>query len=209
MSLLETLNSVRADLKITKGRLNQHAGFKYWNTDDLLSALKPVLHTHKAGILIKDEIVTVEGRFYVKATVEFRAIDNADMFTAVGYAREPDKLPRMQDPQVTGTASTYARKYALSAMFLLDDEQDPDSMSNHPAEHKAPDEIPMDDRPKAPNRTSEECIELMNQLEMDEETRKKSWAWCQNDLNLLYKALESRLHDTKLKIQESLEQGNP
>ena len=131
MTLKEKLMNIQAELKAPKNLKNTFGGYNYRNAESILEALKPLLLKYKATVTITDRIEEIAGRVYVKATA---TILNADQTEAEGffisttaYAREADSKKGMDDAQVTGATSSYARKYALNGLFLLDDTKDVDS----------------------------------------------------------------------------------
>ncbi len=121
-----TLAEIQQKLKAPKGQFNSFGKYKYRNCEDILEALKPLLGENT--VTLTDEILQVGNRFYVKATATFYASDTADKFTNVtAYAREAEVKKGMDESQITGAASSYARKYALNGLFLIDDNRDADS----------------------------------------------------------------------------------
>lgn len=126
MSVYEKLLSVQTELKAPKNQDNLFGGFKYRSCEDILEAVKPLLHRVKAVLVISDDIIAAGNRFYVKATATFQDVESQEQVKAFGYAREPDSRPKMDEAQVTGSSSSYARKYALNGLFCIDDTKDPD-----------------------------------------------------------------------------------
>ena len=132
MTLKEKLMNIQAELKAPKNLKNTFGGYNYRNAESILEALKPLLVKYKAVVTIEDEIVEIGGRFYVKACAGILDVETNDketdlMITSYAYAREADSKKGMDDAQVTGATSSYARKYALNGLFLLDDTKDVDS----------------------------------------------------------------------------------
>ncbi len=125
---MQKLLEVQSKLKAPKGQTNKFGGYKYRSAEDILEALKPLLKEHELVMTINDEIVEVAGRVYVKATV--RLSDDEKSITTSAFAREPINKKGMDESQVTGAASSYARKYALNGMFAIDDTKDADTMDN-------------------------------------------------------------------------------
>ncbi len=123
---------IQAKLNAPKTRENKFGGFSYRSAEDILEALKPLLDEVGCRLIVSDEIVVIgEGelaRFYVKATATLTD-EFGDTYSAVGFAREPQDKKGMDDSQITGTASSYARKYALNGLFLIDDSRDPDELT--------------------------------------------------------------------------------
>lgn len=125
MEFWEKLVAIQCDLKAPKGQKNTFAGYKYRSCEDILEAVKPHLARHGLVLNISDEIVEVVGRVYVKATATITDGTNSQSVTA--YAREAETKKGLDPAQVTGTSSSYARKYALNGLFCIDDTKDPDT----------------------------------------------------------------------------------
>ena len=122
---MNELIKIQTELKAPKGKYNSFGKYKYRSCEDILEAVKPVLKKHEAVLTISDEMVQVGDRVYVKASVKLKVGD--DEYTVTAYAREPETKKGMDEAQITGTASSYARKYALNGLFLIDDTKDPDT----------------------------------------------------------------------------------
>ena len=127
MTLLEKLGQIQTTLKAPKDLYNSYGKFKYRNAECILEALKPLLAEHRCTLTIEDEIVQVGARIYVKATCRFYDLDSDEEILIPGFARETEDRSGMDCAQITGAASSYARKYALNGLFLLDDTKDPDT----------------------------------------------------------------------------------
>ena len=131
LSLSEKLNRIQVELKAPKDKLNKFGGYNYRSAEGILEALKPLLKTYGVYVTLSDEIVEVGGRVYVKATACLSDTKGADGFNevkiATAYAREAESKKGMDEAQVTGATSSYARKYALNGLFLLDDTKDADT----------------------------------------------------------------------------------
>lgn len=126
---MEALTKIQALLKAPKNQYNKFGGYKYRSCEDILEALKPLLVAHKATLTISDDIVMVADRIYVKATATIKVGDEVESVTA--FAREPLEKKGIDASQITGTASSYARKYALNGLFLIDDAKDADTDEYH------------------------------------------------------------------------------
>jgi hypothetical protein len=115
-----------------KGQTNQFGGYKYRSNEDIIEAIKPI--AHDLGLLVyqSDEMVFLEGRHYVKATTTIT--DGEFEINTNGWAREPENQKGMQEPQLTGSCSSYARKYSTAGATLADDNKDPDH-GNDKAQH--------------------------------------------------------------------------
>lgn len=127
MNIHEKLAAVQHELKAPKDKQNTFAGYSYRSAEGILEAVKPVLAKHDATILIGDEITIVGDRIYVKATAHFIDIKDGSSVSASAYAREADQKKGLDVSQITGVASSYARKYALNGLLLIDDTKDADT----------------------------------------------------------------------------------
>jgi len=125
---MDILNKIQQELKAPKNQTNAFGKYKYRSCEDILEAVKPLLGD--AILTISDEIVMLGDRFYVKATVRLRDSKGCDRSTTA-YARESEDKKGMDSAQITGAASSYARKYALNGLFLIDDTKDSDAINKH------------------------------------------------------------------------------
>ena len=130
------LNLIQSELKAPKNQRNTFGNYNYRSAEDILEAVKPLLAKHECTMTISDTIVEVGGRVYVKATATF--LDGDNMTEVCAFAREEETKKGMDAAQITGSASSYARKYALNGLFLIDDTKDPDATNDHgnPREEK-------------------------------------------------------------------------
>jgi hypothetical protein len=129
-NIYKKLIEVQKELKAPKSQVNKHYNFSYRNQEDILEAVKPLLVKHNLTMFIGDEIKEISGRFYVEATVTLADIDDGFQLSITALAREEDVRKGMDAPQLTGASSSYARKYALNGLFLIDDTKDADSMEH-------------------------------------------------------------------------------
>lgn len=136
MSIHEKLLSIQEELKAPKGQHNDFGNFNYRSCEDILEAVKPLLVKHKAVLTISDEIINLSNRFYIKATAAIADLESNTSIEIHGYAREPESRPKMDEAQVTGSSSSYARKYALNGLFCIDDTKDPDTTNNGSSQGK-------------------------------------------------------------------------
>lgn len=127
MKLVEVQN----ELKAPKSQFNKFGNYAYRNCEDILEALKPLLNEVKAIVNISDEIVLVGERYYVKATVKFIDAETGEIVEASAMAREEESKKGMDASQLTGSTSSYARKYALNGLFAIDDTKDSDTTNTH------------------------------------------------------------------------------
>ena len=127
-TITEKLNYIQHELKVKKSNVNNFAKFNYRTLDDIFENVKPLLDKTACVLTISDELVDKNNGTYIKATVELS--DGSDAISVDAFARESVGKKGMDDPQMTGTASTYARKYACNGLFAIDDTEDSDSMDN-------------------------------------------------------------------------------
>lgn len=139
MTVYEKLLSVQSKLKAPKSQYNKFGGYYYRNCEDILEAVKPILLETKTTLLLNDEVILIGSRFYLKATAIFIDVVDGTKIECSAYANESEPHKGMTAEQVTGSASSYARKYALNALFCIDDTKDADS-----------DEQPKPTEPKLP-----------------------------------------------------------
>lgn len=125
----KALIDIQTELKAPKDQYSSYGGYKYRSTEDILEALKPLLSKYKSSLYLSDEPIILGNRYYMKATATFT--NDEGSIVATGYARESDKKKGMDDSQISGTASSYARKYALNGLFLIDDTKDADTDEYH------------------------------------------------------------------------------
>lgn len=126
------LSTIQQELKAPKSQFNAFGKYNYRNQEDILEAVKPLLG--EATVTLSDEIVEVGGRVYVRATATLAV--ETDLVSVTAFAREPEEQKGMNSSQVTGSASSYARKYALNGLFAIDDTKDADSQDNRKQEKK-------------------------------------------------------------------------
>lgn len=125
-SLVKLLQEVQTELKAPKSQYNSFAKYHYRSQEDILEAVKPLLAKRGLALTLNDEIVQLGTRIYVKATATlYGEMDKS--FKVEAYAREPEEKKGMDESQITGTASSYARKYALNGLFAIDDTEDSDA----------------------------------------------------------------------------------
>lgn len=126
--LTQRVGDIQHKLKAPKGQYNSFGKYNYRSCEDILEGVKPLLKEHNLALLIDDEIVQISERYYVKATAKIT--DGREIVSATAYAREPDTKKGMDESQITGATSSYARKHALNALLCIDDTKDADTMDN-------------------------------------------------------------------------------
>lgn len=172
MSLKEKLLNIQAELKAPKGQVNNYGGYKYRSCEDILEAVKPLLKANKCVLTISDEIANIGERYYIRAAATITDAEGDESYTNVAYAREEETKKGMDGSQITGTASSYARKYALNGLFCIDDTKDADT-DEHAKQTGA--------EPKEEKKATAKQIELIRKIaeeqgkELDEEVV-KAWS---------------------------------
>ena len=127
--MIEKLINVQKALKAPKNQRNNFGGYNYRSCEDILEAVKPLLAKEGLLLTITDEVFEVGGRVYVRAVAE--VTDGGKSYSVAGFAREEETRKGMDASQITGAASSYARKYALNGLFLIDDTKDADATNTH------------------------------------------------------------------------------
>lgn len=156
----ESLRKVQSELKAPKSQYNSFGKYSYRSCEDILEAVKPLLDKYEATVSITDEVVLVGDRVYVKATATFIDKDGK-IIQSSAFAREPLARKGMDEAQVTGATSSYARKYALNGLFLIDDNKDADTDESR-NESEARSKISGSDTPKVqrPNYSEEQIAKM-------------------------------------------------
>jgi hypothetical protein len=143
MSVYAKLLAVQNELKAPKSQYNEFGRYKYRSCEDILESVKPLLSAHDCALVITDDIMMIGDRIYVKATAKL--ISGSEQVESSAFAREESEKRGMDSSQVTGAASSYARKYALNGLFCIDDTKDSDATNTH---GQQPKEEPKKEEPK-------------------------------------------------------------
>lgn len=124
---MNKLSVIQSEVKAPKGQFNSFGKYRYRSCEDIVEAVKPILNKHGFSLILSDDVVGICARIYVKATATIT--NGTDTYTATAYAREEEIKKGMDASQITGTASSYARKYALNGLFAIDDTKDADTQN--------------------------------------------------------------------------------
>lgn len=125
--ILRKLSAIQAELKVPKGQYNSFGKYNYRSCEDIMEALKPVCAKYGTVVLVSDELKNIGERYYIEATAKIYDIETGDSLQNTAYAREEENKKGMDGSQITGTSSSYARKYALNGLFSIDDTKDSDT----------------------------------------------------------------------------------
>lgn len=166
MGLIEKLSCIQMELKVPKNLYNKFGDYNYRNAESIFEAFKPLESKYKVSLVVLDDVVPIGDRIYVKSTAKLIDCESQDLIEATAFAREAPSRKGMDDAQVTGSASSYARKYALNGLFLLDDTKDPDTNENHTEKNNMCHSISGVGNPRADNgqidslrvQLTEECV---------------------------------------------------
>ena len=148
--LIKKLVTIQSELKAPKGQRNNFGNYNYRSCEDILEAVKPHLLKHGLFLSITDDLVNIGDRYYIKATSVIT--DGIDKLSVDAYAREEENKKGMDSSQISGACGSYARKYSLNGLFLIDDAKDSDATNTH------------DDKPKT--ITAAEAVQLSNLLKV-------------------------------------------
>lgn len=135
-SLNERLISIQSELKAPKDKFNTFGGYTYRSAEGIMEAVKPLLAKYGVSLVVSDEINLIGNRFYVKATAMLSS--DGEHISVSAFAREADTKKGVDDAQLTGATSSYARKYALNGLFCIDDNKDADTEEYHNQQQNAP-----------------------------------------------------------------------
>lgn len=127
LSICEKLIEIQTKMNVPKDQENTFGGYPYRSAESIYEEFKKYTKEYNTLLTVHDEIIEIGGRVYVKAVATLYDCDSGEKISVPGYAREPGSKPKMDESQVTGSTSSYARKYAMNALFLLDDVKDADT----------------------------------------------------------------------------------
>ena len=147
VNLKEKVTNLQNELKAPKSQRNTFGGYNYRSAEDILEAVKPLCVKYRVMLNVSDDVLAVGNRIYVKAIATLADMDSDDAVTSTALAREEETKKGMDAAQITGSASSYARKYALNGLFAIDDTKDADATNTHGKNAK-----PVD-----PNRYKKAC----------------------------------------------------
>lgn len=143
------LMEIQHKLKAPKNQKNNFGGYMYRSCSDILEVVKPLLYEHKCTICVNDDVLPVGEEIYVKATATITDIETGEHVETSAYAREAMQLKGQSPSQMTGTASSYARKYALNGLLAIDDTKDADALEplKEPSKRRSRKKINVDECP--------------------------------------------------------------
>ena len=164
--LFKLLATIQQTLKAPKNQFNKFGNYKYRSCEDIVEAVKPLLG--ESYLIIGDEVIQVGDRYYVKATATLT--NGVQKIENTALAREPEEKKGMDSSQITGTASSYARKYALNGLFAIDDTKDSDFVSDVETKQEKPVEEPKTVTKLATTPSGDVCKDCGGERVLDPET---------------------------------------
>ena len=191
MTIHEKMMKIQTTLKAPKNKWNDYGKYNYRNAEGILEAVKPLLEEQKLAMYITDDVIAVGDRVYVKATVKVQDIETEASVVTTALAREALNKKGMDDSQITGTASAYARKYALNGIFLVDDTKDADT-----------DENQKERTARANKQEQEKNKEKLEQMKISLVKQKTLLDLCEDEQFDINKILKSYKHESIKDITE-------
>ena len=131
LNIQEKLMGIQSELKAPKGQYNKFGKYAYRSLEDIMEAVKPLLKKYKCALTVSDNVIEVGGRVYVEANVNLFDCESDADISVRALARESEGRKGMDDSQLTGATSSYARKYAMNGLFAIDDTKDADATNDH------------------------------------------------------------------------------
>lgn len=163
-SLTVKLMMIQSELKAPKNQRNNFGKYNYRNCEDILNALKPHLMKYKCVVLLTDDLVLIGDRFYIKATAQLVDAESDNTISVNALAREEETKKGMDSSQITGSASSYARKYALNGLFAIDDTKDSDYTNQFGKEPQPQYQPPKQEPPQPPQLPIQQVKFEINQV---------------------------------------------
>lgn len=166
------LAEIQAELFVPKGNYNGFGNYNYRNCEDILQTVKPICKDKGCALFITNDLEMIGERYYVKAEVTLVELETGEQIKSVAHAREVDAQKGMDGSQITGAASSYARKYALAGLFCIDNERDADATNTNgkdakKASNKDNKASNKNDAPQEPKKASQKQIDYIKQIVQD------------------------------------------
>lgn len=157
MGLNDKLTAIQTELNVPKSRFNKFGGYAFRSAEDIMDAVKPLLAKHECSLRIDHELLLVADRFYNVAFATLTDNDTGESLTVKDYAREDAERKGMTGDQLSGCASSYATKYALKSMFLLDDSDDSDATNGQAEQQEKKQDVQQEKKQKPQNKANEKA----------------------------------------------------
>ncbi len=177
-TIYEKLTEIQNKLNVPKNQYNSFGNYNYRSAEDIQEAVKPHLKEHGLSLVLYDELVMVGERYYIRSVA--RLEDGKDKIEVPSYAREEENKKGMDGSQITGASSSYARKYALGGMFLIDDSKDADATNNGKDQKKPPAKKPEPVPAEKLVCDNKDCAKKITQAEYDYSVKKYKRPFCRD-----------------------------
>lgn len=200
MTLGEKLSKIQQEMKAPKNLKNTFGNYNYRNAEGILEAFKPYEKQYKVYLTVSDSIIQVGDRIYIKASARLYDCESDSTIETAAFARETCEKRGMDDSQITGAASSYARKYALNGLFLLDDTKDADTDEYKKQEKKGREDNKAEAKRIAVKRETIKTICKEHGLEPEMICSMNGYDWdkmTETDLENMIGALEKKFGDKK------------
>lgn len=200
MTLGEKLSKIQQEMKAPKNLKNTFGNYNYRNAEGILEAFKPYEKQYKVYLTVSDSIIQVGDRIYIKASARLYDCESDSTIETAAFAREACEKREMDDSQITGAASSYARKYALNGLFLLDDTKDADTDEYKKQEKKGREDNKAEAKRIAVKRETIKTICKEHGLEPEMICSMNGYDWdkmTETDLENMIGALEKKFGDKK------------
>lgn len=198
--IYEALMKIQSELKAPKNQRNSFGGYNYRSCEDIMEAVKPLLLKNGVVLTVSDDMSVVGNRVYVKATATLS--DGEDFISNSAFAREAEVKKGMDDSQITGATSSYARKYALNGLFCIDDTKDADATNTH---GKEPEKTPAQKAQETKQANKEAFENSFNTMYEAFKSGKVKWSYdMENRFNAIMKQASSKGYEPE-KCNELLE----
>lgn len=164
-SVMDKLGKIQKELFVPKENTNTFGGYNYRSCENILTAVKPLCEKYKCVLRLGDAIpVFMEGRFYIKTMVQLYDLESCTATSATAYAREVDDRAKMDGSQITGSAISYARKYALAGLFCIDNEKDADALNNGETTKNTPTKAKPEKKEEPTTISAEQINTILSEL---------------------------------------------
>ena len=196
--IYEALMKIQSELKAPKNQRNNFGGYNYRSCEDIMESVKPLLLKNGVVLTVSDDVSIVGNRVYVKATATLS--DGEDIISNSAFAREAETKKGMDDSQITGATSSYARKYALNGLFCIDDTKDADATNTHGKDEKTPSQKAQETKQANKSAFEERFAKMYAYM-----TGKPEWSYAmEENFNMVMKEAISKQYEQD-KCQKMLE----
>ncbi len=165
--IYEKLMEIQKELFVPKGQTNNFGGYNYRSCEDILKAVKPICEAKGCVLMLNNKLIEVGGRNYVEADARLYELETGEVIISTAQAREEETKKGMDGSQITGAASSYARKYALAGLFCIDNEKDSDATNDHGKDKPQDKGVEAPKESNGGKKASEKQINYIKQIVQD------------------------------------------